>query len=135
MTSEREDGENDGMAWTWLDSEEVKVRCLVSEVFGTTMEESKPWKLGEGMRIYPLTMEDLERPVRRALGKTKNGSAPGTNGIIYRLNKAVREMWLRRELIQVVVDCFHTGVIPRPWREMRVVFIPKPGRDLKVVKN
>ena len=27
------------------------------------------------------------------------------------------------------------GVIPAAWRQMRVVFIPKPGRDLTVAKN
>ena len=44
-------------------------------------------------------------------------------------------MRLGRELIEVVVDFLHAGVIPKPWREMKVVFIPKPGRDLTVAKN
>ena len=44
-------------------------------------------------------------------------------------------MRLGRELIEVVVDCLHAGVIPKPWREMRVVFISKFMRDLSVAKN
>ena len=34
-----------------------------------------------------------------------------------------------------VVDNLVAGVIPPAWREMRVVFIPKPGRDLTLTKS
>ena len=44
-------------------------------------------------------------------------------------------MRLGRELIDEVVDNLWRGVIPEAWRQMRVVFIPKPGRDLTVAKN
>ena len=34
-----------------------------------------------------------------------------------------------------IVDNLARGVIPPAWREMQVVFIPKPGRDLTLAKN
>ena len=82
-----------------------------------------------------MSEEDLEESVRRALVRTKNGSAPGPDGMSYRLIKAIRDTRLGRELIEEVVDCLHAGVIPEPWTEMRVGFIPKPGRDLTVAKK
>ena len=33
------------------------------------------------------------------------------------------------------MDNLARGVIPPAWREMRVVFIPKPGRELSLAKN
>ena len=71
----------------------------------------------------------------RALGRTKNGSAPGPDGIGYRLIKAVRDMRLGRERVDEVVDNLVRGVIPPAWREMREVFIPTPGRDLTLTKS
>ena len=44
-------------------------------------------------------------------------------------------MRLGRELIGEVVDCLHARVIPKLWRQMRVVFIRKPRQDLTVAKN
>ena len=67
--------------------------------------------------------------------RTKNGSAPGPDGISYRLIKAIRDTRLGRELIEEVVDCLQAGVIPGPWREIRVVFIRKHVWDLTMVKN
>ena len=33
-----------------------------------------------------------------------------------------------------VADSLYTGIIPKPWREMKVVMIPKPGKDHKLAK-
>ena len=77
----------------------------------------------------------MEQAVRQTLGKTKNGVAPGPDGISYRLIKAIQDMRLRSELIGEVVDCLHCGVIPDHWREMRLVFIPKPRRVLALLRN
>ena len=59
----------------------------------------------------------------------------GPDGIGYRLIKAVRDMRLGKEQVDEVVDNLVAGVIPPAWREMRVVFIPKPGRDLTLTKR
>ena len=116
-----------------VDCDEAKVECLVSEVFGVpsdgVLSADRVWGR------CPMSREVLECSVRRALSKTNNGSAPGPDGISYRLIKAVRDTRLGRELIDEVVDNLWRGGIPAAWRQMRVVFIPKPGRDLSVAKN
>ena len=112
----------------WVDRDEEKVGHLVSEIFGVPSEGVR-----SGARAWgrcPMSRGELECSVRRALGKTKNGSAPGPDGISYRPIKAVRDTRLGRELIDEVVDNRWRGVIPAAWQQMRVVFIPKPGRDL-----
>lgn len=73
--------------------------------------------------------------MRSALGRTQNGSAPGPDGIGHRLIKAVQDTRLGYELFKEVVDYLARGVILAAWREMRVAFIPKWGRDLTLAKN
>ena len=70
-----------------------------------------------------------------ALMRTKNGSAPGLDGVGYRLIKAVCKTRLGTELIDDVVGCPMEGRLPPEWPEMRGVLIPKPGRDLILMKN
>ena len=67
--------------------------------------------------------------------KTKSGSAPSPDGVGYPLINAVRDTRVGRELIEKVVDNLAQGVIPPGLREMSVVFIPTPGRDLTLDKN
>ena len=73
--------------------------------------------------------------VLATLGRTKNGSAPGPDGISYRLIKVVKDRRLGRELVDEIVDNLVRVVIPPTWRKMRVVFIPKPGWDLALTKS
>ena len=73
--------------------------------------------------------------VRDALSGTKNNSAAGPDGIGYRLIKAVRDTRLGNELLGEIVAALSGGYIPDRWRDMRVVLIPKPGRDLTQTKN
>ena len=120
----------------WLDGDAEKVRCLVSEVFRGVGGVDGGWSRGAvGDVEFPMSREEVGSSVRRALGRTKNGSAPGPDGISYRLIKSVRDTRLGRELVEEDVDYLVQGVIPPAWREMRVVFIPKPGRDLTLAKN
>lgn len=44
------------------------------------------------------------------LERTKNGSAPGPNGVSYRLIKAVLDTKLGRELVAEVVNCLYIGM-------------------------
>ena len=119
----------------WLGRDEDRVTCLVLEVFGGSSNVGSAEGEGVGYGVCPMSRQELELSVRRALGKTKNGSAPGPDGVGYRLIKAVRDTHLRHELVEAVVDNLARGVIPPAWREMRVVFIPKPGKDLTLAKN
>ena len=49
--------------------------------------------------------------------------------------KAIRDTRLGSELLGEVVAALRGGYIPDRWRDMRVVLIPKPGRDLTQTKN
>ena len=73
--------------------------------------------------------------VRDALSGTKNNSVAGPDGVGYRLIKAIRDTRLGNELLGEVVSALRGGYIPDRWRDMRVVLIPKPGRDLTQTKN
>ena len=124
-----------GSNGVWLDGDGEKVGGLVRDVFGLPAVDPAPW-IGEGLGVdFPYSRVDVRRWVLAALGRTKNGSAPRPDGISYRLIKAVRDSRLGWELVDEVVDCLVCGVIPSAWREMRVVFISKPGRDLTLTKS
>ena len=124
-----------GANGVWLEGDEVMVGGLVGDVFGRWGEDPVPCG-GEGRGVYfPYSREEVWEWVLRALGRTKNGSAHGPDGIGYRLIKAVRDTRLGQGLVDEVVDNLVRGVIPPAWREMRVVFIPKPGRDLTLTRS
>ena len=92
--------------------------------------------VGGGLGVdFPYNRVEVWRWVLSALGHTKNGSAPGPDGISYHLIKAVRDTRLGQELVDEVVDNLIFGIIPPAWREIRVVFIPKPGRDISLTKS
>ena len=93
----------------WVNGDEEKVRCLVSDVFGTP-SAVVPVLAREWDRC-PMSREELECSVQKALGRTKNGSAAGPDGISYRLIKAVRDTRLGRELIEEEVDSLWRGII------------------------
>ena len=78
----------------------------------------------------PYSTDEVMEWVRGALSGTKNNSAAGPDGVGYRLIKAVRDTRLGNELLGEVVAALRGGYIPDRWRDMRVVLIPKPGRDL-----
>ena len=80
-------------------------------------------------------IDDMEDSVRKALVGTKNSSALGPDGVSYRLMKAVRDTPLGEELISEVALHLLEGTRPAKWKEMRVVLIPKPGRDLTLTEN
>ena len=100
-----------GANGVWMISDEEKVECQVSEVFGLPSErarvEPRIWEQ------FPVSREELECSVQRALGRTKNGSAPGPDGVGYRLIKAVKDTRLWRELIDEVVDNLWRGLFRR----------------------
>ena len=73
--------------------------------------------------------------VLKAIRGTSNRSAAGPDGIGYRLIKLVLGTRLGMELVDLIVDHLRRGCIPDEWKEMKMVMIPKPGRDLTLTKN
>lgn len=69
----------------WLHGDAEKVGCLLAEVFGGSGADRGGEIEGVDRGVSPLSREEIEMSVCRALGRTKNGSAPGPDGINYRL--------------------------------------------------
>jgi len=67
--------------------------------------------------------------VRKALAGTSNKSAPGPDGIGYKLIQQVLNLKLGSELIREVVENLIEGKIPKEYQHCKVVMIPKPGKD------
>lgn len=79
--------------------------------------------------------EEVESWVKEALSKTNISSAPGPDGISYRIIKLTLNTPLGRELMEEVVDNLRAGRIPKSWQHSKVVMIPKPGKDHKTTKG
>ena len=90
--------------------------------------------VGEGEEC-PYSEDSAMEWVCSALSRTKNNSAAGPDGVGYRLITAVRDTKLGIEVLREVVAALRGGYIPDRLREMWVVLIPKPGRDLTQTKN
>ena len=112
-----------------------KVKCLVSDVFGVAFEAEAARDVMDGKGVFPIPTDILRTAVLAALRHTKNGSDPRPDGIGYRLVKAVKDMRLGRKLVDKIVGNLVAGEIPAQWREMRVVFILKAGRDITLMKS
>ena len=117
----------------WLESEGDKVDGLMRDLFGE--EAARDTVIVEGGGECPYSRDQVMEWVRVALSGTKNNSAAGPDGVGYRLIKAVQDTRLGSEVMEEVVAALRGGYIPDRWRDMRVVLIPKPGRDLTQTKN
>ena len=96
----------------WLVDDLAKVDGLVRDVFGV-LSAGPTLCVGERMGVdFPYSREEVWEWVLTALGWTRNGSAPGPDGISYRLIKAVRGKRLGGKLVVEVVDNLIGGVIP-----------------------
>jgi len=76
--------------------------------------------------------------LRHALKKTRNGSAPGPDGISWKLLKMISGTALGRAVLEDVGQVAETARVtrmPEKWRDMKMVMIPKPGKDHTVVKG
>ena len=122
-----------GVDGTWLGSQEDKVGGLVRDLFGK--EEAQVATNAEGGGECPYSEEEVMGWVRDAMSGMKNNSPAGPDEVEYNLIKALRDTRERAEVLREVVAALRGGHIPDRWQHMRVVLIPKPGRDLTHTKN
>ena len=122
-----------GADGTWLESEGEKLDGLVRDLFGEESAQDA-MDVGNGGEC-PYGTDEVMVWVCDALSGTKNNSAPGPDGVGYRLIKAIRDTRLGSELLGEVVSALRGGYIPDRWRDMGVVLIPKPERDLTQTRN
>ena len=122
-----------GTDGAWLESEGDRVDGLVRDLFGEEVAEDTV--IVEGGGECPYSGYEVMEWVQAAISGTKNNSAACPDGVGYRLIKAVRDTRLGGEVLGGIVAALRGGYIPDRWRDMRVVLIPKPGRDLTQSKN
>ena len=118
----------------WLESEGDKVGGLVWDLFGGGMRDMAD-RGTEVHVVSPYGEEIVMEWVHQALAGTKNNSVVIPDGVGYGLIGAVRGTRLGREVLGEVVAGLWGGYMPDRWRDMRVVLISKPGRDLTQTKN
>ena len=117
-----------------LETDEDKSEGLVRDLFRWN-DEMVAERTLDSTEYGRVEIDDMEGRVREAPMGTRNSSAPRPDGISYRLIKAVRDTRLGEELIKEVALHLLEGTIPAKWKEMRVVLIPKPRRDVTLTKN
>ena len=117
----------------WLESEGDKMDGLVSDLFGRDVGGAAG---DDSARVEcPYGEDAVMRWVQDALSRTKNNSAAGPDGVGYKLIQVVRDTKLGYEVLGEVGAALRGGYIPDRWRDIRVVLITKPGRDLTQTKN
>jgi len=81
--------------------------------------------------------EEWVQRAREALGKTKNSSAPGPDGVTWKLLKKIKDTKLGRALLEdaAQVAYMEGARMPEEWRKMRMIMLPKPGKDHTKVKG
>jgi len=116
-----------------LKTDNEKKNGIIKDHFGWRNAGMKVDEEEEEREKYPgltgIKQEKMEELVRKALAGTSNKSAPGPDGIGYKLIKRVLDLKLGRELIGEVPENLIHGTIPKEWQHSKVVMIPKPGKD------
>ena len=82
------------------------------------------WRLATKMVTY--------RRVEWAIDSFAPYKSPGVDGIFPALLQQAREIVIPR-LVRIFRACLATGYVPAMWRQVKVVFIPKPGRGLEII--
>ena len=82
-------------------------------------------------------IDELLDKTYKALAGTSNTSAPGPDGISYKILKAATNLktTLGSALMLQVATSLSTGSVPMEWQQSKVVFIPKPGKDHTQLKS
>ena len=68
------------------------------------------------------------RRVEWAIDSFAPYKSPGADGTFPALLQLAREIVIPR-LVRIFRACLSTGYVPAIWRQVKVVFIPKPGKD------
>ena len=82
----------------------------------------------------PLMKEINAEEVIAQLGKCKNGSAPGEDGINYVLLKRLPKTVLTY-IATLFQKAFTLGYFPDSWKRARIKMVAKPNKDEKISKN
>ena len=79
--------------------------------------------------------EETKQAIRKALARASPNSAPGPDLIRYRLLKLIQDTRLGKELIEQIGGWVDYASIPQEALELRMIMIPKPGKDQSAVNG
>jgi len=117
------------------ETDEEKARAFIQHNLIT--EPAAP-RTAVGLQRRQPVSEPARRRVEQALCRTRNNSAPGPDNISWKLLKAIRGTPLGKAIIEDVAQVTseeHQTRIPEEWRELKMVMLPKPGKDHTKVKG
>ena len=131
------DLQKDDGTWAMTGGEQVKsfqVRNLVlsKEAQGRAPAQA-PAPRVQATRRPP--SQSMIQEIERGLNRTASNSAPSPDGIGYRLLKLIRSSTLGKGGIEEIAGCAEEGVLPEKARDMKIVMIPKPGKNQAEVKG
>lgn len=86
-------------------------------------------------KLTQVHLQTLEGPITikeivAAIHALKTGKAPGSDRITAEFHKRFKTQLVPHIHSILVIRYLHDGQIPKSWLEVKVVLIPKPGRDL-----
>ena len=90
----------------------------------TTVEQS------EQLLVYPLTEEEY----RKGIATLRNNKAAGIDDVQVEQHKHL-EPRAHRWLHSMLNTCFTENMIPKVWRQSRIIVILKPGKDTPIPKS
>ncbi len=82
----------------------------------------------EGPNCEEINSFISKRLIKSAMKSFKSYKSPGPDGIYPILLHNLTDKLLK-ELLDIYKQSFEQGIVPKCWRETKVVFIPKPGKD------
>lgn len=68
------------------------------------------------------------KELTRAISMIRRNSAPGRDGIEYRMIKELPNV-MKKELLQIFNEIWRSESFPKDWRSYQVLFIDKPGKE------
>jgi len=95
-------------------------------------------RVAVGQQPRRIPSVDTMRQIHHALKKTRNDSAPGPDGVSWKLLKMLKDTSLGKAVLEdigQVAGMSKAARMPEEWRAMKMVMIPKPGKDHTVVKG
>ena len=117
------------------DTSEGKRQAFVAHNLITMPAEARS-RVGRQKRREP--SEETMVQLRHMLQNTRNDSAPGPDGISWKLLKMIQHTAIGRAVLQdagQVAESKNFTRMPEEWRDMKMVMIPKPGKDHTAVKG
>lgn len=109
-----------------IDLDEERRREIAEALFPEAEETSWQSDGEEEPQLTPFTQREMER----AAGRLKIKRAPGPDGILPEVVKAIVNV-KGGLVLNLVNDILMEGKFPDMWKRARLVLVPKPGKDLR----